>query len=97
VLLSNKNDIGEIDSKTEELAVTIRGIELAFKNYSNAAILEIKVIMDKHTPKLTRKETYASTSSDTIFTMEKNWGKLITDLQVHLNKLECCGKVRLFQ
>lgn len=76
-LLSIKSDIGEIiDSKIEQLAVTIRGELLTFKNEASAAISEIKVTMDDHTVKLTSLESYASSSSDTMVKMEQDLGKL---------------------
>ncbi|KAG1961118.1 hypothetical protein F2P79_005373, partial [Pimephales promelas] len=76
-LLLIKSDIGEIiDSKIEQLAVTIRGELSAFKNEANAAISEVKVTMEDHATKLTSLENYASTSSDTMVKMEQDLGKL---------------------
>lgn len=74
---SIKSDIGEIiDSKIEQLAVTIRGEFTAFQQEASSAILAVKITVDEHASKLASLETNASASSEAVTKLEQEVGRL---------------------
>lgn len=74
---SVKSDIGEmIESKIEQLAVSIRGELAAFQHESSSALSAVKVTVDENATKLAELETNASASSDTVVRLEQEVGHL---------------------
>ncbi|KAK3570178.1 hypothetical protein QTP86_015745, partial [Hemibagrus guttatus] len=74
---SIKSDIGDIiDSKIEQLAVSIRGELTAFQQEASSAISAVKITVDEHASKLAGLEANASTSSDTVAKLEQEMGRL---------------------